>query len=109
MGFAHSDKLTANDRWYFFRVPPIVKRGYMKINFDKYDGSNRDNIWRVPISNYDETRKYTIVFEMENSNSQKIKKMYLEDLDENMKAFSRGGEAVNATIKQMFDLFEKRS
>jgi len=90
-------------------VPPILKRGYMKINFDKYDGSNTNNIWRVPISNYDETRKYTIVFEMENSNSQKIKKMYLEDLDENMKAFSRGGEAVNTTIKQMFDLFEKRS
>ena len=77
----------------------------MKINFDKYDGSNTNNIWRVPISNYDETRKYTIVFEMENSNSQKIKKMYLEDLDENMTAFSRVGEAVNATIKQMFDLF----
>ena len=81
----------------------------MKINFDKYDGSNTNNIWRVPISNDDETRKYTIVFEMENSNSQKIKKMYLEDLDENMKAFSRGGEAVNATIKQIFDLFEKRA
>jgi hypothetical protein len=78
MGFAHSDKLTANDRWYFFRVPPIVKRGYMKINFDKYDGSNRDNIWRVPISNYDETEQCIIVFEMENSNSQKVKHMYID-------------------------------
>ena len=46
---------------------------------------------------------------MENSNSQKIKKMYLEDLDENMKAFSRGCETVNTTTKQIFDLFEKRS
>ena len=81
----------------------------MKINFDKYDGSNTNNIWRVPISNYDGTRKYTIIFEMENSNSQKIKKMYLEDLDENMKAFSRGAVAGNTTTKQVFDLFEKRA
>ena len=108
MGFAHSDNLTANDRWYFFRVPPIVKRGYMKINFDKYDGSNTNNIWRVPISNYDGTRKYTIVFEMENSNSQKVVKKYIEDLNENMKAFSRGAEMVNTTTKQIFDLFEKK-
>tara|TARA_R100001086_G_C11676758_1_gene214498 strand:- start:90 stop:335 length:246 start_codon:yes stop_codon:yes gene_type:complete len=81
----------------------------MKINFDKYDGSNTNNIWRVPISTHDEERNYTIVFEMENSNSQKIKKMYLEDLNENMKAFSRGCETVNTTTKQIFDLFEKRS
>ena len=80
----------------------------MKINFDKHDGSNRDNIWRVPISNDDGTRKYTIVFEMENSNSQKVVKKYIEDLNENMKAFSRGAEMVNTTTKQIFDLFEKK-
>ena len=56
----------------------------MKINFDKNDGSNKDNIWRVPISNYDETEKCIIVFEMENSNSQKVKHMYIDfDLPEN--------------------------
>ena len=81
----------------------------MKINFGKYDGSNRDNIWRVPISTHDGAREYTIVFEMENSNSQKVVKKYIEDLDENMKAFSRGAEMANTTTKQIFDLFEKRA
>ena len=61
-----------------FRNPHRRKRNKMKINFDKHDGSNRDNIWRVPISNYDETEQCIIVFEMENSNSQKVKHMYID-------------------------------